>query len=321
MFNFAQWIMDIFFILSGLFLLVFGGDFLLKSAVGFANRMQIPRIIIGMTIVSFATSAPELIVSIKSAIEGHADIALGNVIGSNIANLGLVLSITTILCSIDITKHFYKTDWPIMMISSLLLYVFIGFDGVLGRAEGAILFFFLLLVLVFLFKFNKSSIEESSEGLIDKSPSLFKDISFLAIGGIGLWGGAELLISGSIEIAKQFHVSERIIGITVVSIGTSVPELATSIIAVIKKEKAISLGNLIGSNMFNILAVLGITSIIQPIHALDDGLMNSDIFWMLAVSFLVFPLVFAPKKMKLSWKEGCILLSVYMCFLFSLIYK
>ena len=308
--------MDIFFILSGLFLLVFGGDFLLKSAVGFANRMQIPRIVIGMTIVSFATSAPELIVSIKSAIEGHADIALGNVIGSNIANLGLVLSITTILCTIDINKHFYKTDWPIMMFSSLLLYVFIGFDGVLGRVEGSILFFFLLLVLVFLFKFNKSSIEESSDELIDKSPSLFKDISFLAIGAIGLWGGAELLINGSIEIAKQFHVSERIIGITVVSIGTSVPELATSIIAVIKKEKAISLGNLIGSNMFNILAVLGITSIIQPIHALDDGLMNSDIFWMLAVSFLVFPLVFAPKKMKLSWKEGCILLSIYMCFLF-----
>ena len=248
--------MDIFFILSGLFLLVFGGDFLLKSAVGFANRMQIPRIIIGMTIVSFATSAPELIVSIKSAIEGHADIALGNVIGSNIANLGLVLSITTILCSIDIKKHFYKTDWPIMMFSSLLLYFFIGFDGVLGRVEGAILFFFLLLVLVFLFKFNKSSIEESSEELIDKSPSLFKDISFLAIGAIGLWAGAELLISGSIEIAKRFYVSERIIGITVVSIGTSVPELATSIIAVIKKEKAISLGNLIGSNMFNILAVL-----------------------------------------------------------------
>ena len=308
--------MDIFFILSGLFLLVFGGDFLLKSAVGFANRMQIPRIIIGMTIVSFATSAPELIVSIKSAIEGHADIALGNVIGSNIANLGLVLSITTILCSIDIKKHFYKTDWPIMMFSSLLLYFFIGFDGVLGRFEGAILFFFLLLVLVFLFKFNKSSIEESSEELIDKSPSLLKDISFLAIGAIGLWAGAELLISGSIEIAKQFHVSERIIGITVVSIGTSVPELATSIIAVIKKEKSISLGNLIGSNMFNILAVLGITSIIQPIHALDDGLMNSDIFWMLAVSFIVFPLVFAPKKMKLSWKEGCILLSIYVCFLF-----
>lgn len=308
--------MDIFFILSGLFLLVFGGDFLLKSAVGFANRMQIPRIIIGMTIVSFATSAPELIVSIKSAIEGHADIAIGNVIGSNIANLGLVLSITTILCSIDIKKHFYKTDWPIMMFSSLLLYFFIGFDGVLGRVEGAILFFFLLLVLVFLFKFNKSSIEESSEELIDKSPSLFKDISFLAIGAIGLWAGAELLISGSIEIAKRFYVSERIIGITVVSIGTSVPELATSIIAVIKKEKAISLGNLIGSNMFNILAVLGITSIIQPIHALDDGLMNSDIFWMLAVSFIVFPLVFAPKKMKLSWKEGCILLSIYVCFLF-----
>ena len=308
--------MDLIFIFSGFILLVFGGDFLLKSAVGFANRLQIPRIVIGMTIVSFATSAPELIVSIKSAIQGHADIALGNVIGSNIANLGLVLSITIILSSIDIKKNFYKTDWPIMMFSSLLLYFFIGFDGVIGRLEGGILFFFLLLVLIFLFKFNKTTIDENSDELINKSPSMFKDFSFLAIGGLGLWAGAELLISGSVEIAKQFDVSERIIGITVVSIGTSVPELATSIIAVIKKEKSISLGNLIGSNMFNILAVLGITSIIQPIHVMDSGLMNSDIFWMLAVSFLIFPLVFAPSKMKLAWKEGCLLLSIYMCFLF-----
>jgi len=312
--------MDILFVLSGLLLLVFGGDFLLKSAVGFANRLQIPKIVIGMTVVSFATSAPELIVSIRSAVEGHADIALGNVIGSNIANLGLVLAITILISPIQIKKNFYKTDWPIMMISSLLLYLFIAFDGIIDRIEGFVLFLFLLTVLIFLFKYQKTAVVDELDSVEETKNSLLRDFSFLAIGGVGLWGGAELLINGSIEIAKQFHVSERIIGITIVSVGTSVPELATSIIAVMKKEKAISLGNLIGSNMFNVLAVLGITSIIQPINVTDEGLMNSDIFWMLGISLLIFPLVFAPTRMKLAWKEGLILLGVYLCFLvFTLI--
>ncbi len=138
---------------------------------------------------------------------------------------------------------------------------------------------------------------------------------FLVLGGVGLWGGSELLIRGAVNLANDFGVSERVIGVTIISVGTSIPELAASIIAIIKKEKAISLGNLIGSNIFNILAVLGITSMITPITVQDDHLLTNDIVWMLFFALLVLPLVFVPVKMKLSWKEGLILLGIYVVFI------
>lgn len=309
--------MNLLFIVLGLVLLILGGNWLLKSAVGFSLRLNIPKIVIGMTIVSFATSAPELIVSIKSALEGHADIALGNVIGSNIANLGLVLAITILLSTISVEKSFYKTDWPVMMISSLLLYGFLAFDGELQQYEGIILFSSLIIFLIYLLKFQKPAVVD--ESFEEEDLPLYKDVLFLIIGGVGLWGGSELLIDGAVGMAKTFNISERVIGITIVSIGTSIPELAASVIAVLKKEKAISLGNLIGSNIFNILAVLGITSIITPITVTDQGLLTSDIYWMLCFAILIFPLVFIPVKMKLTWKEGLILILLYGVFIFQMI--
>jgi len=310
--------MNLLLIVIGLVLLILGGNWLLKSAVGFSLRLQIPKIVIGMTVVSFATSAPELIVSIKSALDGYADLALGNVIGSNIANLGLVLAITILISTISVEKSFYKTDWPIMIIASLLLYGFIAFDGVLVRYEGIILFSMLIVFLVYLLKFQKPAVvDELPED--DVELPLHKNIIFLTIGGVALWGGSELLIEGAVGMATKFNVSERVIGITIVSIGTSIPELAASVIAILKKEKAISLGNLIGSNVFNILAVLGLTSIITPITVKDQGLLTSDIYWMLGISLLIFPLVFAPVKMKLSWKEGLILIALYGGFIYKMI--
>ncbi len=306
--------MNLLLIVIGLVLLILGGNWLLKSAIGLSLRLNIPKIVIGMTVVSFATSAPELIVSIKSALENHADIAFGNVIGSNIANLGLVLGITILISTISVEKSFYKTDWPVMIISSLLLYGFIAFDGVLQRYEGIILFSFLIIFLIYLLRFQKIAVvDEMPED--DEELPLHKIVLFLALGGVALWGGSELLIDGAVGMAKNFNVSERVIGITIVSVGTSIPELSASIIAILKKEKAISLGNLIGSNVFNILAVLGITSIITPITITDQGLLGNDIFWMLGVSLLILPLVFAPAKMKLSWKEGLILLTLYLVFI------
>ena len=139
---------------------------------------------------------------------------------------------------------------------------------------------------------------------------------FLGLGGGALWGGAELLIRGAVGMATFYEISERIIGITVVSVGTSIPELAASLIAIIKKEKSISLGNLIGSNIFNLLAVLGITSMIKPIYLIDQGLLNNDIWWMLGFSFLILPLVFFPKGLRLGWRDGIILLTVYILFLY-----
>jgi cation:H+ antiporter len=307
--------MNFLLIIGGLILLILGGNWLLKSAVALSLKLEIPKIVIGMTVVSFATSAPELIVSINAALNGSADLALANVIGSNIANLGLVLGITLLLGTMHIQKSFYKTDWPVMMIASGLLYFFLQGDKVITQFEGIILFSFLIIFLVFLLRFQKKAvIDEMPED--DEHLPIYKIVLFLALGGIGLWGGSELLIKGAKTLAQEFGVTERIIGITVVSIGTSVPELAASIIAVIKKEKAISLGNLIGSNIFNILAVLGITSIITPVSLSDERLLTDDLFWMLGISFLILPLVFIPKGYRLNWKDGLLLLIAYFTFLY-----
>jgi cation:H+ antiporter len=307
--------LDILFIALGLVLLIAGGNWLLKAAVALSLKLNIPKIVIGMTVVSFATSAPELIVSVNAALEGFPDLALGNVVGSNIANLGLVLAITVILGSIEVKKSFYTTDWPVMMLASLLFFVFIYFDGQLQRYEGLVMVVVLFVFLIYLLRFQKTAVvDELPED--DVPLPLYKTVLFLGIGGLALWGGSELLIKGAIGLATYYGVSERIIAVTVVSIGTSIPELAASVIAVLKKEKAISLGNLIGSNIFNLLAVLGITALIAPIKVLDQGLLTNDIFWMLGTSFLVLPLVFLPKGLRLEWKDGAILLVVYVVFVY-----
>ncbi|MDL5511592.1 calcium/sodium antiporter [Arenibacter sp. M-2] len=307
--------LDILFIVLGLVLLIAGGNWLLKAAVALSLKLNIPKIVIGMTVVSFATSAPELIVSIKAALEGFPDLALGNVVGSNIANLGLVLAITVMLGSIEVRKSFYTTDWPVMMLASLLFFIFIYFDGELQRYEGFIMMVVLFVFLVYLLRFQKTAVvDELPED--DVPLPLYKTMLFLGLGGLALWGGSELLIEGAVGLATFYGVSDRVIAVTVVSIGTSIPELAASIIAVIKKEKAISLGNLIGSNIFNLLAVLGITSMITPIKVLDQGLLTSDIFWMLGISFLILPLVFLPKGLRLGWRDGLLLLATYVLFVY-----
>lgn len=310
--------LDVFLIVAGLALLIAGGNWLLKAAVALSLRLAIPKIVIGMTVVSFATSAPELIVSIKAALDGSPDLALGNVVGSNIANLALVLAVTVILGSIDVRKSFYITDWPVMMVASLLFVGFIYFDGLLQRYEGAILVVCLFLFLVYLLRFQKTAVvDEMPED--DVLLPFYKTLLFLVIGGTALWGGSELLINGAKNLAVSLGVSERVIGITIVSIGTSIPELAASVIAILKKEKAISVGNLIGSNIFNLLAVLGITSVITPIQVVDQRLLTSDIFWMLGISFLILPLVFFPKGLRLGWRDGVILLGCYVVFVYTTI--
>ncbi len=310
--------LDVFLIVAGLALLIAGGNWLLKAAVALSLRLAIPKIVIGMTVVSFATSAPELIVSIKAALDGSPDLALGNVVGSNIANLALVLAVTVILGSIEVRKSFYITDWPVMMVASLLFVGFIYFDGLLQRYEGAILVVCLFLFLVYLLRFQKTAVvDEMPED--DVLLPFYKTLLFLVIGGTALWGGSELLINGAKNLAVSLGVSERVIGITIVSIGTSIPELAASIIAILKKEKAISVGNLIGSNIFNLLAVLGITSVITPIQVVDQRLLTSDIFWMLGISFLILPLVFFPKGLRLGWRDGVILLGCYVVFVYTTI--
>ena len=308
--------MSFFLILVGFILLILGGNWLLKSAVSISLSLKIPKIIIGMTVVSFATSAPELIVSINSALNGYSDLALGNVIGSNIANLALVLGITLLIAGMDVQKSFFTTNWPVMMIASLLLYFFLGNDYVLSDVEGLIFVLFLVFFLVYLFRFQNQELSDDLPEDEDILP-VYKTFTWFTIGSLGLWGGSEMLITGATDLAITLGVSDRLIGVTVVSVGTSIPELAASIIAVLKKEKAISLGNLVGSNIFNILAVVGITSIITPINANDHVIYTNDIYWMLLVSMVLPILVLLPKKMELKRKSGIFLLVLYIAFLYQ----
>ena len=308
--------MSFFLILIGFILLILGGNWLLKSAVSISLGLKIPKIIIGMTVVSFATSAPELIVSINSALNGYPDLALGNVIGSNIANLALVLGITLLIAEMDVQKSFFTTNWPVMMVASILLFLFLRNDYLISDFEGLIFVLFLIFFLVYLFRFQNDEIIDDLPEDVDLLPA-YKTFTLFMLGSVGLWGGSEMLITGATDLAITLGVGERLIGVTVVSVGTSIPELAASIIAVLKKEKAISLGNLVGSNIFNILAVVGITSLITPIPANDHVIYTNDIYWMLLVSMVLPILVLLPKKMELKRKSGIILLLLYVVFLYQ----
>ncbi|MGY5849837.1 calcium/sodium antiporter [Salegentibacter sp. F14] len=308
--------MSVLFILIGLTLLVVGGEFLVRAAVALSFKLRVSRMVIGLTVVSFATSAPELIVSLQAALDGFSDISLGNVIGSNVANIGLVLGITAIISSLAVDREFYRFNWPVMMIFSLALYFFLRSGENISRLEGLALIIGLAIYLVLLIYRSRKKVELPVEGIDEslKETSNFKMILWLIIGGLTLWGGSELLVTGAVDLATALGVSERVISVTMIAIGTSVPELAASVIAALKKEKAISLGNLIGSNIFNIASVLGITALIQPIYLQSDKILSNDIFWMIAIAFVLIPLAFLPKQYILSRYKGVILFIGYVIF-------
>lgn len=306
------------FILAGLGLLVVGGNLLLKAAVSVSLRLSIPKVVVGMTVVSFATSLPELVVSVNAALAGSPSIALGNVVGSNVSNLGLVLGVTLLFGSMQVKRSFYVTDWPVMMVASVLLWFFLVNDGVLQRPEGAILLLLLLGFLWYLLKVQQPAVEDELPE-DDELLSPLKNIVYLGIGVVGLWLGSEWLVNGAIDLAQTFGVSDRVIGITVVSIGTSIPELAASIIAMLRKEKAISLGNLVGSNIFNIMAVLAITGLIQPIKVDDPQFLSSDVLFMLGFAAALLPLVLLSKKRELNYFQGVVLLVGYVFFIYQVI--
>ena len=301
----------------GLALLILGGNLLLKSAVSISLKFNIAKILIGMTVVSFATSAPELIVSIKSALLGSSDLAVSNVLGSNIANIGLVLGLIILISPIQIPKDIYRLDWPVMMISAILFYIFI-LDLKIQRYEGVILFSCLIVSIIILIKQrskNNQDIELDSE----KTDTVIKSISILILGAFFLYLGSEWFVMAAIDIANYFNISQRIIGISVVSVGTSIPELATSLVAIIKKEKNISIGNLIGSNIFNVFAVLGITSILIPLNVVDLNLIQFDIYIMIFFAFVIFPLIFFPKRLVLGRLEGSLIFGCYIFYIYSII--
>ena len=310
--------MSILFIVVGLTLLVVGGEFLVRAAVGLSFKLNISKMVIGLTVVSFATSAPELLVSVQAAMDGFSSISLGNVIGSNIANIGLVLGITAIIAPLAIDRDFYRFNWPVMMLLSFVLYFLLKTGNQLDATEGIALVLILIIYLWMLIaRARKNASDVADDGEVDDklaAVSGFKIVIWLLIGAVALYFGSEFLVDGAVSLASALGVSERVIAVTMIAVGTSVPELAASVIAALKKEKALSLGNLIGSNIFNIASVLGITAIIQPIKVTDPKILGSDIFWMLSFAAVLIPLAFIPKRFVIGKYKGVVIVVAYLVF-------
>ncbi len=309
--------MDYLLLILGLAVLILGGDLLVKGASGIALKLNIDSMVVGLTVVSLGTSAPELIVSIKSALNGNPDIAMGNVVGSNIANLGLVLAITAIVFPIAVNRKALRIDWPVMVFFAALAFIF-GLDNLITRFEGSVLLVTLVVYVYMILQRGKSHADtEASHIEIDtdaEKESMMKLILFLLGGMVALYLGSEWFLDGAIDIGRSFNLSESVIGVTIVAFGTSAPELTASVIAAYRKETDIALGNLLGSNIFNIGAVLGTTSIISPL-VIDAKIMNIDILWMLGIAVILFPLMVFKKK--LSLLSGIILFSLYCFFIYS----
>ena len=297
---------DIGLLILGLVILIFGGDLLVRSAVSFAEKFGVSSFLIGVTVVSFGTSVPELMVSIQAAMDKAADIAIGNVLGSNIANIALVLGVSVVIRPLSITTNTYKLSWWVMLISSLLFILFL-LDNVITKMEGLLLIAGLFCFIFFSIKRNIPN----EESIVSKI-NIQTGILFFVLGSIGLYFGSELFVESAISIASFFNVPKFVIGITVVALGTSLPELVTSIVALMKGQNNISLGNLIGSNIFNVFAVLGITSLIQELGT-SSILLFLDFGVMLAV-ILVFGYQLFIRK-KISRTAGFILLSGYFSYI------
>lgn len=316
--------MEFLLIIAGLVILVFGGDYLVKGASGIAFRLQVPPMLVGMTVVALGTSSPEMVVTVQAALAGKPDIAIGNVIGSNIANVALILGVTVIIFPIAIKRDSLRYDWVVMMLASILFYV-LALNGVISRIDGLI---FLALLVSFIaysfYRVRKKRLKAEADAKANdipvvekpKSKSYFVFIAYIVLGIVGLIFGAKWFLEGAETVARNFGVSDRIIAISLVAFGTSVPELAASVIAAFKKEQDISLGNIIGSNLFNILAILGVTSLIQPIQVAQE-IMDDDIFWMIGSSFLILPLSIFGFRMG-RW-QGFVLLAVYITFMYQLL--
>lgn len=307
-------------LLAGLVFLILGGEFLVRGATGIALRAKISPLVVGLTVVAFGTSAPELLVSVQSALAGNPDIAMGNVVGSNICNLALVLGITAVIMPIQVHADSIKFDWPMTMASSALLY-FLVFDGWVNTWEGALFVSILIIYSVFIIrksrKETKASIADINEAdLPEPSGHAGLDFLYLVIGGIGLYFGSGWFVESASSLAAYMGVTERVISITVVALGTSLPELVTSAVASFRKETDLAVGNLLGSNIFNVLSILGITSLVKQVEV-NVEIREVDMLWMLAITAIVFPMMLI--KRRVSRIEGALLLTIYCVYTYTVI--
>ena len=307
------------FLLAGFGLLLLGGEFLVRGSVAIALKLRVSKVIIGLTLVAFATSAPELIVSIIAAMKGKSAIALGNVLGSNIANVGLILGLTALLYKMEALRLTYRKDWLFLIGANVLLGGFL-LSGGINVLQGMILV--ATLVVYNVLKIRSARIERASTTLgedIDvPAMPIWQGLLSLIIGAVGLKFGAQIFVSGIATLAAQWGWSERLVAVSLVAFGTSVPELAASVMAARKGEADIAIGNVIGSNIFNILSVLGFTALIQPIALSDQALLYVDFPISLLFTLLLIPLMGVLKSDRLDRVEGALLLVSYIVFMIYL---
>ncbi len=312
-------------------MLYFGAHWLVKGSSSLAQSLGITPIMIGLTIVAFGTSAPELFISIVSSVKGKSMIAVGNVVGSNICNIALVLGLSSLIHPIKSSRSVVRRDIPIMLGITVILLT-ISFNSLIGRLEGV----FLVAGFIIYICFNYyTAINEFQQGKEEENIYLLKPVKdvtgviskkyqiiYIVVGIAGVVAGAEILVDSAVLIMKIFGVSEKFIGLTIVALGTSLPELATSVVAALRKEMDISLGNLVGSNVFNILCVIGASSIVRPIP-IPGGFFNSGLFidYMVMMLISILPWVMMRKDCVVSRKSGVVLLSCYITYVIFLIFK
>lgn len=302
-------IQNIVFIAIGFFMLMLGAQWLVDGASTFARKYHIPEIIIGLTIVSIGTSMPELMVSLTSAIGGHADISIGNVIGSNLCNLMLILGITSLIVPLVFSKTTKKYDIPIMIFSTVIVFLVANIGETISRVDGLLLSIVFIVFILYTIKLAQKSMSNNTSKSNVTKKDLGISILKVILGIILLKYGADISVDNAVSIAKVLGVSEKVIGVTIVAIGTSLPELITSVVAGIKGEIDIAIGNIVGSNIFNLLFILGVSSIITPIsYSLSY---NTDFLLLIFVSFLLLAFAYLGRKNTMTRLNGVIYLLIY----------
>ncbi len=300
-------------LVAGIALLVYAGDWVVESSTRVAEYFNVSKLIIGVTIVSMGTSLPELCVSLSAALDGSANISIGNVVGSNIANVCLILGITAIIITLPISRSVIRRDLMILL-AATLLFAFALIDSEINLLEGIFLLLLMVLYMYLTFKSAKKDAQQSEPEEDDapkKKHNIWISLLLVIISCAGLIAGSELLVYGAENIARSLGVSDRVIAVTVVAIGTSLPELTTSIVAAIKKELDISVGNIIGSNIFNICMIIGLTSCVTPLEA-EANILSFDVWFLLASLLLLGITVFPIKgKTEIVRIEGIMLLLLY----------
>lgn len=324
--------MDFLLLVVGLALLLLGANYLVDSSVAIAKRAKISNFIIGLTIVGIGTSAPELFVSLQSGLTGHGDIAMGNVVGSNITNLLLILGVTAVICPFAIEKQTHRSDIPFSIFAAVLLTMFVndswnpGIDeNILSRLDGGVFLIIFISYFIYTLFIKAKNPQEAKEemdqdatsSLEGKKPVLLWGIAAVSLGAL-LCGG-QLFLDSAINLARAWGMSEAVISITIVAVGTSLPELITSVLAACKNNPQLALGNILGSNVFNILMILGLTASITPIHVV--GINAVDFMVMIGATVATFIVTYTFKKRKFDRAEGVIFLLCYVAYTIYLLMR